>query len=135
MRSWVACLVCFLLSATAGEKDTWQNSSEKLKHWRHVKKLAEYDRPAIATPQASALGNRQEHQSDIVPVPTHLTHADSDADTAGLHGIDHPAIVIDLPVIECECKYSYGSDATTLAGSVCKRDSPHRSKHHSTYKT
>ncbi len=104
-------MVFFLISATAGEKDTWQNSSEKLKHWRHVKKLAEYDRPAIATPQASALGN-----SDIVPVPTHLTHADSDADTAGQHGMDHPAIVIDLPVIECECKYSYGSDATTLAG-------------------
>jgi hypothetical protein len=117
MRSWVALVVvCFLLSATAGEKDTWQNSSEKLKHWRHVKKLAEYDRPARATLQSSALGNRQEHQSDVVPVPTNLTHADSDADTAGQHGIDQPAIVIDLPVIECECEYSYGSVATTLAG-------------------
>jgi hypothetical protein len=117
MQGWVGCLIWLVFSATAaGEKDMWQNSSEKLKHWRHVKKLAEYDRPAIATPQASALGNSQEHQKDIVPVPTHLTHADSDADTAGQHGIDHPAIVIDLPVIECECKYSYGSDATNLAG-------------------
>ena len=57
---------------------------EKLKHWR-VKKLAGYDRPAIATPQspASALGNRQERQDGCGTVPTYLSRVDSDAGTAG----------------------------------------------------
>jgi hypothetical protein len=85
MRSWFACFVCFLLSAAiSSETDPWQSSSEKLKHWR-VKKLAGYDRPAIATPQspASALGNRQERQDGCGTVPTYLSRVDSDAGTAG----------------------------------------------------
>jgi tetratricopeptide (TPR) repeat protein len=30
------------------------------------------------------------------------------------HGLDHPAVVIDLPTLECECKFPHG--ASTLEG-------------------
>ena len=63
MRSWFPCLFGFLLSvAIASETDPPpKSSSEKLQHWRHVKKFVEYDPPPIATSPASALGNRQEN--------------------------------------------------------------------------
>jgi hypothetical protein len=63
---------------------------------------------------AEALGNSQEHQNDGGTVPTHLTHAYTDEGTAGQHALDHPAIVIDLPELECECEYSHL--ATTSSG-------------------
>ena len=72
-------------------------------------KLAAYDRPAIAKLQSpeSDLCNRLEHQNDGGTVPTHLTHADTDAGTVGQYDLDHPAIVIDLTELECECEYSH----------------------------
>jgi hypothetical protein len=99
------CLLCLALSvAVASEKDKPPKRSEKIRHWRHVKKFAEYDRPAMATPQspASAPGNR--HQNNVGTVPTD-PHADSDADTAGQHGLDHPAVAVDLSELECTCSH------------------------------
>ena len=109
MRIRVVSVGCFLLSiAIASETDPRPNSSEKLKHWRRVT-LAEYDPPAITTPQspATALGNgrRREHENDggkadlskieggksEVAVPTHLAPIDSDEKTDKQHGLDHPA--------------------------------------------
>jgi hypothetical protein len=89
MRCFFACLVCFLLSTTiASESDPRTKRSEKLKHWRHMKKFAECDSRATATPQsrASTLSDRQERVNDgskvdlskrdedksEVDVPTHL---------------------------------------------------------------
>ena len=49
-----------------------------------------------------------------------LTQGDSHqptAGTAGQHGIDHPAISIYLPALECECKYSHGA-TTFLPGGA-----------------
>ena len=45
MRRWFSCLICFfvLSAANAIQKDPPPKSSEKLKHWRHVKQFAEYD--------------------------------------------------------------------------------------------
>ena len=43
-----------------------------------------------------------------------IAHAHTDAGSAGQHGLDHPAIVIDLPELECECEYSHF--ATTSSG-------------------
>jgi hypothetical protein len=113
-----------------------------------VNKSDEYESPALATPQspASALGIRQEHQNDSGAVPPHLTHADSDADTAGQvwgghvlgegqgmgHGLDHPAVSIDLPELECECTYSHaattssdreqGGAASSSEASACREE-------------
>ena len=44
----------------------------------------------------------------------HLNHANTDAHTAGKHGFDKPAIVIDLAEVECECESSHF--ATTSSG-------------------
>jgi hypothetical protein len=105
-----------LLSAeTASEADP---RPQNLKQWRHVKKFAEHDPPVIATPQspASALGNRQEYENDggkadlsnredgegEFAVAAHLARADSDVDTAGQNGLDHPSVVVHVPVFECE---------------------------------
>jgi hypothetical protein len=36
-----------------------------------------------------------------------IAHTYTEAGSAGQHGLDHPAIVIDLPELECECEYSH----------------------------
>ena len=84
---WLACLVYFLLSAAIVCETDPRPTSEKLEHWPHVKRFAKNDPPAIATPQlpASALGDRQEYKNLGGTVPTHRTHANSDADTVGQH--------------------------------------------------
>jgi hypothetical protein len=55
------------------------------------------------------------HPSAFHHVTVSLTKADSVADTEGQHGNDHPAVVIDLPTLECECTFLHG--ASTLGGS------------------
>ena len=129
----VGLLGLFLLSvAIASEKDPPPTSSEKLKLWRSVKKLVEHDPPAIATQS----GDRQEHEDgggDLsksadgaggVAIPTHLSRVDSDADTAGQHGLEHPAVVVDVPVLECECtEYSpvaWSTEYSHVASSACR---------------
>ena len=125
-------MVCVAFSvATAREEDPRPNRSEKLKQWRHVKRFAEHEPPAIATPQslASALGNRQEHENDGGKLTRNFTRADSDADTERKHGLDHPAVVIHIPWIECKCKDSHhaatnaraqGGDASSVETSACR---------------
>ena len=93
MRSCFACLVFALLSSgIARETDPWPNKSEKLKHQRTERKSAGngYTFPT------SGLGKRPEDENDGGTVPTHLTPADSDADTAEQHVLDHLADFIDL---------------------------------------
>jgi hypothetical protein len=88
-----------LLSAVAiaSETDQLPKSAEKLKHCLHLKNLAEKE----------------------VAVQAHLLRVDSDA---GLHGIDHPTIVVDAPVLECECtEYSHvdiNASSCTEGGQV-----------------
>jgi hypothetical protein len=36
------------------------------------------------------------------------------ADTLGQHGLDHPAVHIYFPILECECKHQHGSSTSTL---------------------
>jgi hypothetical protein len=116
--------------AIAREEDPRPNSSEKLQQWRHVKRFAEHEPPAIATPQspASALGNRQEHENDGGGKLTrNFTRADSDANIERKDGLDHPAVVIHIPWIECKCKDSHhaatraqGGDASSVETSACR---------------
>jgi hypothetical protein len=65
--------------------------------------------PASST---APLGNRHEHENDGGTVPTHLTHANSHADTALYHGLYHQGIVIGGPELECPCDYSNADGAT-----------------------
>ncbi len=51
-------------------------------------------------------------------LPCLLSQADAHnptADTAGQHGLDHPGVWIDIPRLECECKYP-GIPPATLPG-------------------
>ncbi len=133
MRSWCVWLVCFAISAAiAREKDPRPNSSEKLKQWRHVKRFAEHEPPAIATPQsrASALGRGQVLENDGGKLTRNFTRADSDADTERKHGLDHPTVVVDIPWIECKCKdlhhastnagRAQGGAASSVETSACR---------------
>ena len=38
----------------------------------------------------------------------------------GYHGLDHPAVAIDVPELECECKDSFSFEANTLEASACR---------------
>jgi hypothetical protein len=121
-------LVCFAISvAIAREKDPRPNSSEKLKQWRHVKRFAEHEPPATATPQSPAL---QEHENDGEKLNRNFPSTDSDADTERKHGLDHPTVVVDIPWIECKCKDSHhaatnagraqGGAASSVETSACR---------------
>jgi hypothetical protein len=91
------CYLCLAFSvAIASEKDTPPKRSERLRHWRHVKKFAEYDRHNVGTVK-------------------NYPRADSDADTAGQHGLDHPAVAVDLS--ECE-SVMYSHRVTTSGGPL-----------------
>jgi hypothetical protein len=96
-----------------------------------VKNFDEYEPPAIATPQspASALGHLREHENDVPThltqpysddVRAHLTQTYSDADTAGQHGLDHPAVFIDFPVLECVCNEQGDAASSTVETSACR---------------
>jgi hypothetical protein len=39
------------------------------------------------------------------------------ADTAGQHGLDHPAVFIQMPLLECECKHSHGEPGREKGGN------------------
>jgi hypothetical protein len=113
MGRWFACFVFVLLSAAiAKQTDPRPSSSEKLKHWRIEQKSS---RNAYTFP-TSALGKRPQHENDGGTVPTHLTPAHSHADTAGQHGLDHLAVFIDLPWLECECKFSISASTSDIDG-------------------
>jgi hypothetical protein len=38
----------------------------------------------------------------------------------GYHGFYHPAVVIDIPELECECKDSFSIEATTMEAGACR---------------
>ncbi len=38
----------------------------------------------------------------------------------GYHGLDHPAVAIDIPELECECKGVFSFEASTMEASACK---------------
>jgi len=38
----------------------------------------------------------------------------------GYHGLYHPAVVIDIPELECECKDSFSIEATTIEAGACR---------------
>jgi hypothetical protein len=38
----------------------------------------------------------------------------------GYHGLDHPAVAIDVPELECECTDSFSFEANTLEASACR---------------
>ena len=66
LMKWWFLVFLWISIAISSETDVQTNSSEALKVWRRVRNFAEYDPPAIVTPQspASARGNVQEHEND-----------------------------------------------------------------------
>ena len=114
----------------ASETDPRPSSSEKLEHWRQMKKFAQYDPPPIANKQSTppAVGNRQEHytyggkvdlsKSGEVDVffPTHvIANRDSEGgegEGEGRQGVVHsgnglynPLVLVDAPILECNCEH------------------------------
>ncbi len=119
-----ACLVFALLSAAIGRKTDpcpCPNSRAKIKHGRT-------ERKSVAngyTFPTSGLGKRPEHENDGGTVPIHLTLADSDADTAKQHVLDHLSDFIDLSWLECEYKFSHNQstsdgDGREKGGDACR---------------
>jgi hypothetical protein len=63
-----------------------------------VKRFADHE-----TQQSPAL---QEHENDGEKLNRNFPITDSDAETERKHGLDHAAVVVDIPWIECKCKDS-----------------------------
>jgi hypothetical protein len=42
------------------------------------------------------------------------------SDVTGQHGLDHPSVVIDLPELVCECKFSRRTSASSIEASACR---------------
>ena len=49
--------------------------------------------------------------------PLKPTHKKPTAVTAGQHGLDHPAVFIHMPFLECECKHSHGEPGREKGGT------------------
>jgi hypothetical protein len=67
-----------------------------------VKKLGQWKGQEYENDGGKAdLSNREDGEGEFA-VAAHLARADSDVDTAGQNGLDHPSVVVHVPVFECE---------------------------------
>jgi hypothetical protein len=64
---------------------------------------------------------------DLSPLSQTDSHKPT-ADAAGQHGLDHPAVFIQMPLLECECKHSHGEpgrekggNESSVGASVCRQ--------------